>query len=102
MFEAIEGEGLLLRLDSEGVCGSTGSACSTGSLDPSHVLMAIGLPHEIAHGSLRLTLGEQNTEEDVDYIIEAVTKVVAGLRALSPVWENGKPNLTAASNLHAH
>lgn len=102
VFEAIEGEGLLLRLDSEGVCGSTGSACSTGSLDPSHVLMAIGLPHEIAHGSLRLTLGEQNTEEDVDYIIEAVTKVVAGLRALSPVWENGKPNLTAASNLHAH
>ena len=102
VFEAIEGEGLLLRLDSEGVCGSTSSACSTGSLDPSHVLMAIGLPHEIAHGSLRLTLGEQNTEEDVDYIIEAVTKVVAGLRALSPVWENGKPNLTAASNLHAH
>lgn len=102
VFEAIEGEGLLLRLDFEGVCGSTGSACSTGSLDPSHVLMAIGLPHEIAHGSLRLTLGEQNTEEDVDYIIEAVTKVVEGLRAMSPVWENGKPNLTAASELHAH
>ena len=67
VFEAIEGEGLILRLDNAGVCGSTGSACSTGSLDPSHVLMAIGLPHEIAHGSLRLTLGEQNTEEDVDY-----------------------------------
>ena len=66
VFEAIEGEGLILRLDNAGVCGSTGSACSTGSLDPSHVLMAIGLPHEIAHGSLRLTLGEQNTEEDVD------------------------------------
>ena len=65
VFEAIEGEGLILRLDNAGVCGSTGSACSTGSLDPSHVLMAIGLPHEIAHGSLRLTLGEQNTEEDV-------------------------------------
>ena len=64
VFEAIEGEGLILRLDNAGVCGSTGSACSTGSLDPSHVLMAIGLPHEIAHGSLRLTLGEQNTEED--------------------------------------
>ena len=66
VFEAIEGEGLILRLDNAGVCGSTGSACSTGSLDPSHVLMAIGLPHEIAHGSLRLTLGAQNTEEDVD------------------------------------
>ncbi len=102
VFEAVEGEGLILRLDNEGVCGSTGSACSTGSLDPSHVLMAIGLPHEIAHGSLRLTLGEQNTEEDVDYIIEAVKKVVAGLRAMSPVWENGKPNLTAASGLHSH
>lgn len=101
VFEAIEGEGLILRLDNEGVCGSTGSACSTGSLDPSHVLMAIGLPHEIAHGSLRLTLGEQNDEEDVDYIIDAVTRVVAGLRAMSPVWENGKPNLTAAAELHS-
>ncbi len=101
VFEAVEGEGLILRLDNEGVCGSTGSACSTGSLDPSHVLMAIGLPHEIAHGSLRLTLGEQNTEDDVDYIIEAVAKVVAGLRDMSPVWENGKPNLTMASGLHS-
>ncbi len=102
VFEAIEGEGLILRLDFAGICGSTGSACSTGSLDPSHVLMAIGLPHEIAHGSLRLTLGEQNTEEDVDYLIEKVTEVVAGLREMSPVWENGKPNLTAASELHSH
>ena len=102
VFEAIEGEGLILRLDAAGICGSTGSACSTGSLDPSHVLMAIGLPHEIAHGSLRLTLGEQNTEEDVDYLIENVARVVEGLRAMSPVWENGRPNLTAASNLHAH
>ncbi len=101
VFEAVEGEGLILRLDNEGVCGSTGSACSTGSLDPSHVLMAIGLPHEIAHGSLRLTLGEQNTEDDVDYIIETVAKVVAGLREMSPVWENGKPNLTMASGLHS-
>ena len=101
VFEAIEGEGLILRLDLAGICGSTGSACSTGSLDPSHVLMAIGLPHEIAHGSLRLTLGEQNTEEDVYYIIETVTDVVATLRSMSPVWENGKPNLTAASELHA-
>lgn len=102
VFEAIEGEGLILRLDNAGVCGSTGSACSTGSLDPSHVLMAIGLPHEIAHGSLRLTLGEQNTEEDVDYIIETVTDVVKTLRSMSPVWENGKPNLTAAADLTAH
>ncbi|MDO5142163.1 MAG: aminotransferase class V-fold PLP-dependent enzyme [Eubacteriales bacterium] len=100
VFEAIEGEGLILRLDMAGVCGSTGSACSTGSLDPSHVLMAIGLPHEIAHGSLRLTLGEQNTEEDVDYLIETVTDVVATLRAMSPVWKDGKPDLTAASELH--
>lgn len=102
VFEAIEGEGLILRLDNAGVCGSTGSACSTGSLDPSHVLMAIGLPHEIAHGSLRLTLGEQNTEEDVDYVIETVTDVVKTLRSMSPVWENGKPNLSAATELHAH
>ena len=102
VYEAIEGEGLILRLDNAGVCGSTGSACSTGSLDPSHVLMAIGLPHEIAHGSLRLTLGEQNTEEDVDYVIETVTDVVKTLRSMSPVWENGKPNLTAATELHAH
>lgn len=102
VFEAIEGEGLILRLDFAGICGSTGSACSTGSLDPSHVLMSIGLPHEIAHGSLRLTLGEQNTEEEVDYLIEKVTEVVAGLRQMSPVWENGKPNLTAASELHNH
>ena len=102
VFEAIEGEGLILRLDNAGVCGSTGSACSTGSLDPSHVLMAIGLPHEIAHGSLRLTLGEQNTEEDVDYVIETITDVVKTLRSMSPVWENGKPNLTAATELHAH
>lgn len=102
VFEAIEGEGLILRLDFAGICGSTGSACSTGSLDPSHVLMSIGLPHEIAHGSLRLTLGEQNTEEDVDYLIEKVTEVVAGLREMSPVWEDGKPNLTAASELHSH
>ena len=98
VFEAIEGEGLILRLDFAGICGSTGSACSTGSLDPSHVLMSIGLPHEIAHGSLRLTLGEQNTEEDVDYLIEKVTEVVAGLREMSPVWENGKPNLQQLVN----
>lgn len=101
VFEAIEGEGLLLLLDAAGICGSTGSACSTGSLDPSHVLMSIGLPHEIAHGSLRLSLSEQNTSEDVDYLIEQVTHVVETLRAMSPVWENGRPNLTAAHDLHA-
>ncbi len=100
VFEAIEGEGLILRLDNAGICGSTGSACSTGSLDPSHVLMAIGLPHEIAHGSLRLTLGEQNTEEDVDYLIEKVTEVVATLREMSPVWVDGKPDMSAACDLH--
>lgn len=100
VFEAIEGEGLILLLDARGVCASTGSACSTGSLDPSHVLMAIGLPHEIAHGSLRLTLGEQNTEEDVDYLIAAVTDVVSTLRAMSPVWVDGKPDLSAAAGLH--
>lgn len=101
VFEAVEGEGLILLLDAAGICASTGSACSTGSLEPSHVLMSIGLPHEIAHGSLRLSLGEQNTEEDVDYIIEQVTRVVSNLRAMSPVWENGRPNLTAASELHS-
>ena len=99
-FEGVEGEALLLWLDMSGICASSGSACTSGSLDPSHVLLSIGLPHEIAHGSLRLTLGEQNTEEDVDYIIETVTQVVGTLRAMSPVWEDGRPNLTAASNLH--
>lgn len=102
IFEGIEGEGLIMRLNNEGICGSTGSACSTGSLDPSHVLMAIGLPHEIAHGSLRLTLGEQNTAEEVEYIIEKLKEVVTTLREMSPVWEDGKPNLTAASELHAN
>lgn len=87
VFEAIEGEGLLLLLDMNGICCSTGSACATGSLEPSHVLMAIGLPHEIAHGSLRVTFGHQNTEEEVDYIIEKVTAAVERLRAMSPVWE---------------
>ncbi|MGM9649706.1 MAG: cysteine desulfurase family protein, partial [Butyricicoccaceae bacterium] len=88
VIECVEGEGLILMLDQFGICASTGSACSTGSLDPSHVLMSIGLPHEIAHGSLRITLGEQNTVEDVDYIIEKVTQVVERLRSMSPVWED--------------
>ena len=92
-FEGIEGEGLLLLLDEKGICASSGSACTSGSLDPSHVLLAIGRPHEIAHGSLRLSLCETNTEEEVDYIIESVKSVVERLRAMSPLWrdkENGK------------
>jgi len=92
-FEGIEGEGLLLLLDEKGICTSSGSACTSGSLDPSHVLLAIGRPHEIAHGSLRLSLCETNTEEEVDYIIESVKSVVERLRAMSPLWrdkEDGK------------
>jgi len=85
-FEGIEGESLLLRLDMAGICASSGSACTSGSLDPSHVLLALGLPHEIAHGSLRLSLCEYNTEEEVDYMIEQVHSVVKLLRDMSPVW----------------
>ena len=88
VFEAIEGEGLILRLDNAGVCGSTGSACSTGSLDPSHVLMAIGLPHEIAHGSLRLTLGADTTKEDIDYVVDETKTIVERLRSMSPLYED--------------
>ena len=86
-FEGIEGEGLLLHLDDRGVCASSGSACTSGSLEPSHVLLAIGLPHEVAHGSLRLSLSEYNTEEDADRIIAAVPEVVEYLRNMSPVWK---------------
>ncbi len=85
-FEGIEGESLLLLLDDKGVCASSGSACTSGSLDPSHVLLAIGRPHEVAHGSLRLTLSGETSEEDIDYTIKAVTEVVAYLRSISPVW----------------
>ena len=85
-FEGIEGESLLLLLDDKGICASSGSACTSGSLDPSHVLLAIGRPHEVAHGSLRLSLGEENTAEEVEYMIEAVTEVVSYLRSISPVW----------------
>lgn len=87
-FEGIEGESLLLLLDDKGVYASSGSACTSGSLDPSHVLLAIGRPHEIAHGSLRLSLSPDTTVEEVDYMIEAVTDVVAYLRSISPVWRN--------------
>ena len=86
-FEGIEGESLLLLLDAKGICASSGSACTSGSLDPSHVLLALGLPHEVAHGSLRLSLSEYNTEEEIDYIIAEVPKVVEYLRSISPVWE---------------
>lgn len=86
-FEFIEGESLLLSLDMMGIAGSSGSACTSGSLDPSHVLMAIGLKHEIAHGSLRLSLGYKNTEEDVDYVLEALPKIVDRLRQMSPLYE---------------
>ena len=87
-FEFIEGESLLILLDMDGICGSSGSACTSGSLDPSHVLLAIGLPHEIAHGSLRLTLGADTTREDIDYVVEALKKIVARLRSMSPLYED--------------
>lgn len=86
-FEGIEGESLLLLLDAKGICASSGSACTSGSLDPSHVLLALGLPHEVAHGSLRLSLSEYNTAEEVEYIVQEVPKVVEYLRGISPVWE---------------
>ena len=89
-FEGIEGESLLLRLDMAGICASSGSACTSGDLDPSHVLLSIGLPHEIAHGSMRLSFSDDNTEEDVDYILEQVPKIVDYLRMMSPLWEKIK------------
>ena len=92
-FEGIEGESLLLLLDDKGVCASSGSACTSGSLDPSHVLLAIGRVHDIAHGSLRLTLSAESTEQEIDYTIKAVTEVVEYLRSISPIWRdlvNGK------------
>lgn len=87
-FQFIEGESLLIMLDMKGICGSSGSACTSGSLDPSHVLLAIGLPHEIAHGSLRLTLGADTTKEDIDYTIDAIKEIVAQLREMSPLYED--------------
>lgn len=87
-FEGIEGESLLLLLDNKGICASSGSACTSGSLDPSHVLLAIGRPHEVAHGSLRLSLSEENTIEEIDYMIEAIKEIVAYLRNMSPVWRD--------------
>lgn len=86
-FEGIEGESLLLMLDIKGISASSGSACTSGSLDPSHVLLSIGLPHEVAHGSVRLSLGDCNTEEDVDYILETLPPIVERLRSMSPLWD---------------
>lgn len=87
-FEFIEGESILLSLDFEGICASSGSACTSGSLDPSHVLLAIGLPHELAHGSLRLTLGDGSTEEDVDYVLEVLPGIIQRIRNMSPLWSD--------------
>ncbi|MGN0321513.1 MAG: cysteine desulfurase NifS [Oliverpabstia sp.] len=87
-FQFIEGESLLIMLDMEGICASSGSACTSGSLDPSHVLLAIGLPHEIAHGSLRLTISEETTKEDVDFVVEKIKEIVTRLRSMSPLYED--------------
>lgn len=87
-FQFIEGESMLIMLDMEGICGSSGSACTSGSLDPSHVLLAIGLPHEIAHGSLRLTLSEENTKEEMDFVVEQIKNIVTRLRSMSPLYED--------------
>ena len=87
-FRFIEGESMLIRLDMAGICGSSGSACTSGSLDPSHVLLAIGLPHEIAHGSLRLTLNEEITKEDIDYVVDQLKTIVSDLRGMSPLYED--------------
>ena len=87
-FRFIEGESLLILLDQNGICGSSGSACTSGALDPSHVLLAIGLPHEIAHGSLRLTISEENTEEEIDYVVGKLKEIVGRLRSLSPLYED--------------
>ena len=86
-FEAVEGERLLLMLDRAGICASSGSACNAGSLDPSHVLLSLGVPHELARGSLRLSLGEYNTREEVDYLLSVLPGIVGSLRETSPVWE---------------
>lgn len=86
-FEGVEGESLLLMLDMKGISASSGSACTSGSLDPSHVLLSIGLPHEVAHGSVRLSFGDYNTEEDIDYILETLPPIIERLRSISPLWE---------------
>ena len=90
VFEAVEGESLVLNLDAHGICVSSGSACSSSTLEPSHVLLAVGIPQEVAHGSLRLSLGEQNTREQVAYVVEKLTQVIAGKRAMSPLWDEAE------------
>ena len=92
----VEGESLLLSLDLKGVAASSGSACTSGSLDPSHVLLSLGLPHEVAHGSLRLSINDENTEEDVDYILEVLPPIVKHLRSMSPLWER----ICRTENIH--
>lgn len=87
-FRFIEGESMLILLDQNGICGSSGSACTSGSLDPSHVLLAIGLPHEIAHGSLRLTLSKETTKEDIDFTVDKLKEIIARLRSMSPLYED--------------
>lgn len=94
VFECVEGESMVLMLDREGICASSGSACSSGSLDPSHVLLSIGLPHEMAHGSLRLSLSEDNSKEEVEYILEKLPKIIEKLRAMSPLWEEKQKEAT--------
>jgi cysteine desulfurase len=86
----VEGESILLNLDMMGIAGSSGSACTSGSLEPSHVLLAIGLPHEIAHGSLRLTPGRQTTDDDINYVLETLPPIIDKLRAMSPMYKKGK------------
>lgn len=93
-FRFIEGESLLILLDQQGICASSGSACTSGSLDPSHVLLAIGLPHEVAHGSLRLTLSEETTKEDIDFTVDAVRKIVERLRSMSPLYEDSMKRIS--------
>ena len=87
-FRFVEGESLLILLDGKGICASSGSACTSGSLDPSHVLLAIGLPHEIAHGSLRMTLSDETTEEEIDYVVDCLKEIVGTLRNMSPLYED--------------
>ena len=96
-FQFVEGESLLIMLDMKGICGSSGSACTSGALDPSHVLLALGLSHELAHGSLRLTLSEENTREEMDTVVEAIAEIVGKLRAMSPLYEDFMKSQTAGS-----
>ena len=101
-FQFIEGESMLLMLDNYGICASSGSACTSGSLDPSHVLLAIGLPHEIAHGSLRMTLSEETTMEDADFVVDKLKEIVAYLRSMSPLYEDFIKKSVTVQYLHSY